>query len=354
MKIITVIGTRPQFIKSVPVSIELKKNKISEVIINTGQHFDHNMSAIFFDQLGIVEPKYQLKINSLSHGAMTGKMLEKIEEVLIQEKPDFVLVYGDTNSTLAGALAASKLQIKIVHIEAGLRSFNMNMPEEINRIVTDRLSAFLFCPTLVALRNLRKEGFLNHKCKIVNSGDVMLDAVNLFSQIEFKSDFGFENDFILCTIHRQENTDSERRLKSIFKAINTISEDKKVILPVHPRTRRKLQQYEITQDNFSNIVLIEPVGYLEMLYLLRKCSFVITDSGGLQKEAFFFKKLCLTLRDETEWIELVEYGFNFVAGANYEEILKNYAKLSSADPNFDINLYGDGKAATRIVTELLG
>jgi len=353
MKIVTVLGARPQFIKSAPVSRELKKSGIKEILVHTGQHFDQNMSDVFFKQMNIPKPDYFLNINNLRHGAMTGQMLEKIEKILLAEHPDYVMVDGDTNSTLAGALAASKLHIKIIHIEAGLRSFNMRMPEEINRIITDRLSHYLFCPTNTAIKNLEKEGFANFDCKIIKSGDVMQDASIMFEQFAQKPELDIPNDFILCTLHRQENTDDEFRLKSILEALNIISAERKIILPIHPRTQKKLLQYNFNSTDHKDIIIIEPVGYLEMLYLLKNCSLVMTDSGGLQKEAFFFHKLCMTLRDETEWLELVEHGFNFIAGSNCEKILKNYKLLISADPDFNLNLYGNGTASQVITNELL-
>ncbi|MCW8803871.1 MAG: UDP-N-acetylglucosamine 2-epimerase (non-hydrolyzing) [Ignavibacteriaceae bacterium] len=353
MKIISIVGTRPQFIKSVPVSRELAKSDIEEVLVHTGQHFDENMSDVFFNQMKISKPDYFLNINSLRHGAMTGQMLEKLEDILYSEMPDYVMVYGDTNSTLAGALAASKLHIKIVHVEAGLRSFNMLMPEEINRIITDRLSYYLFCPTDTAVMNLEKEGFSNFECRIIKNGDVMQDAAIMFEEYAQKPEVDIPEDYILCTMHRQENTDDVMVLKSIIKALSIISEEKKIILPIHPRTQKKLIQFNLNLQAEKNIILIQPVGYLNMLFLLKKCSAVMTDSGGLQKEAFFFKKPCITLRNETEWIELVENGFNFIAGTDYEKILEKYHQLKIAKPDFNVNLYGNGKASKLIVEELL-
>mgnify|MGYP001359714019 FL=1 len=283
---------------------------------------------------------------------MTGQMLEKIEDILYTEKPNYVLVYGDTNSTLAGALAASKLNIKLIHVEAGLRSFNMKMPEEINRIVTDRLSSYHFCPTDTAVNNLEREGFNSFDCRIFKSGDVMQDAANLFTQFARRPDVDIPDDFILCTIHRQENTDDEFKLKSILESLNLITKDRKIIFPIHPRTKNKLMQYSLNTSINTNLILIEPVGYLEMLYLLNKCTLVITDSGGLQKEAFFFHKLCLTLRTETEWTELVENGFNFICSSAFNSIFENYTKIKNLSPDFNINLYGNGTAAKIIVESL--
>jgi UDP-GlcNAc3NAcA epimerase len=353
MKIVTIVGARPQFIKSVPVSRELVKNQITEILVHTGQHFDLNMSDIFFDQMNISAPSYNLNINSLSHGAMTGQMLTEIEKVLSLEKPDLVIVYGDTNSTIAGALAAAKMNIKIAHIEAGLRSFNMRMPEEINRILTDRISSYLFCPTDTAVRNLHNEGFQQFNCSILNTGDVMYDSVLIFSGYEKKPPFSIGEDFILCTLHRQENTDDPEKLKSLIDALQILAERIQIILPLHPRTRKKINEIGFFNQSSSNIKLRDPVGYLEMLFLLKRCSIVMTDSGGLQKEAYFFKKPCLTLREETEWLELVENGFNFICGSDPETIMINYDKARKTSFNFNIELYGNGQASRLIVSELL-
>ena len=350
MKILTIIGARPQFIKAAAVSREIAShNDLQEVIVHTGQHFDANMSEIFFEQMQIPEPDYNLDINSLSHGAMTGQMLEKIETVLLKEKPDWVLVYGDTNSTIAGALAAKKLHIKVAHVEAGLRSFNMLMPEEINRILTDRISDVLFCPTQAAVDNLNKEGYDNIDCEIVNSGDVMQDAALFYQQYQKKPEFiSTESEFILCTIHRAENTDNIERLKSIITALNEISKETSIILPVHPRTRKILAENNVHVE----FTMSDPVGYLEMVYLLENCQLVMTDSGGLQKEAFFFKKQCITMRDETEWVELVESGFNVLVGANKNKIIDAYKNIADMNQDFQVNLYGFGEASGLIVAEL--
>ena len=355
MKILTILGARPQFIKAGTVRREIAKHKsIEEVIVHTGQHFDANMSDIFFDEMKIPKPHYNLNINGLSHGAMTGQMIEKIEEIVLKEMPDWVIVYGDTNSTLAGAIIASKLHIKLAHIEAGLRSFNMKMPEEVNRILTDRVSDILFCPTDIAVENLKKEGFpfvtANGQQKIVNVGDVMQDAALFYRQYAKKPEnLDIKDDFILSTVHRAENTDDINRLKNIFESLDEIAKEIQVILPLHPRTKKILEQNNI---NPKNITIIEPVGYLEMVWLLDNSKMVITDSGGLQKEAFFFKKPCITLRDETEWVELVDNNFNVLAGASKEKILKifNNHKFNN---NFDINLYGNGKASENIIKELI-
>ncbi len=354
MKIVTVIGARPQFIKAAAVSREINKyNDIEEIIVHTGQHFDSNMSDIFFKELHIPKPDYNLDINGLSHGAMTGQMLEKIEEVLQKEKPDWTLVYGDTNSTIAGALAASKLHIKTAHVEAGLRSFNMKMPEEINRILTDRISNLLFCPTDQAVENLKNEGFENFDfAKVIKSGDVMQDAAMFYENLA-KEPEGIKNkkNFILSTIHRAENTDDPKRITEIFKTLNEIAKETPIILPLHPRTKKILKNLNI---DTSNIEIIDPVGYLQMVWLLKNASLVMTDSGGLQKEAFFFKKPCITLRDETEWVELVENGFNKIVGANGEKIKEAYKEMKNKKLDFSKDLYGGGEASKKIVKELRG
>jgi len=352
MKILTILGARPQFIKAGAVSREIAKHKdIKEIIVHTGQHYDSNMSDIFFEQMKIPRPDYYLGIGGKTHGAMTGQMIEKIEEVALKEKPDVIMVYGDTNSTLAGAIVGSKIHIPIAHVEAGLRSFNMKMPEEVNRILTDRVSKWLFCPTDNAVENLKKEGFDSFDCKIIKSGDVMQDAALFYRQYAKKTEnVEIEGNFILSTIHRAENTDNENRLKNIFEALEVIAKEKQVILPLHPRTKKIIQNLGL---ELKNITIIEPVGYLEMVWLLDNSDMVITDSGGLQKEAFFFKKPCITLRDETEWVELIENKFNVLAGANKEKILDVYKNFEFND-NFEIDLYGGGKASDNIIKELIG
>ncbi|MEQ3655868.1 MAG: UDP-N-acetylglucosamine 2-epimerase (non-hydrolyzing) [Dokdonia sp.] len=357
MKIVTIIGARPQFIKSAAVSQAIidhnKANNthIEEVIVHTGQHYDPNMSAIFFDEMHIPKPKYHLDINGLSHGAMTGQMLEAIEEVLLLEKPDWVMVYGDTNSTLAGALAASKIHIKVAHIEAGLRSFNMNMPEEVNRILTDRVSSLLFCPTQSAIDNLHKEGYQDLEIDIVKNGDVMLDASMMFSAFAKAPAAAIPEQFCLATIHRAENTDDPGRLKGIFDALAEIGSQTPIVIPLHPRTKKYLEKYQISVP--AQVITIDPVGYMEMLYLLRHCELVLTDSGGLQKEAYFFKKYCLTLRDETEWVELIDNGFNTLVGANTATIIAAYKDQKAKQPDFEKDLYGNGQASAIIVREML-
>ena len=357
MKIVTILGARPQFIKAGSVSREIAKyENIEEIIVHTGQHYDANMSDIFFTQMQIPKPHYNLSINGLNHGAMTGQMIEKIEEVLLKEKPDWVMVYGDTNSTLAGALAASKLHIKVAHIEAGLRSFNMKMPEEINRILTDRVSQILFCPTNRAIQNLKNEGFDNFDVKILNVGDVMLDGAMFYKDLAKKPNiiqnlaFNIQN-YILCTIHRAENTDNEDRLRDIFEALNEIAKEKQIILPLHPRTKKIVQNLNL---DTKNLIVIDPVGYMEMVWLIDNCSLVMSDSGGLQKEAYFFKKQCITLRDETEWVELIEARVNSLVGANRDKILNAYKNSSTFNTkNSSLNLYGDGNASKKIIEELI-
>lgn len=353
MKIVTVIGARPQFIKAAVVSRAIAAHKdIKEVIVHTGQHFDANMSDIFFEEMCIPKPDYNLNVNGLGHGAMTGQMLEKIEAVLLQEKPDWVLVYGDTNSTIAGALAAKKLHIKVAHVEAGLRSFNMDMPEEINRILTDRISDILFCPTETAVNNLKKEGYENINCRIIRNGDVMQDAALFYAGRAVRPKADIPEEFVLCTVHRAENTDDPERLRNIFSALEEISKTCRVVLPLHPRTKGKLSATGYDTNN-SHILFIEPVGYLEMVWMLKHCRLVMTDSGGLQKEAYFFDKYCITLRDETEWVELVKYGYNFLAGDDKGKIISLYNHISDKN-NIEQKtpLYGNGNAGDLIVETL--
>ncbi|MGB9730834.1 MULTISPECIES: non-hydrolyzing UDP-N-acetylglucosamine 2-epimerase [Calditerrivibrio] len=366
MKILTVIGARPQFIKAAAVSRIISNKKIQgfdieEVIVHTGQHFDEKMSDIFFEEMEIPRPNYSLGINQLSHGAMTGQMLEKVEDLLFKEKPDIVLVYGDTNTTLAGALAAAKLHIKVAHVEAGLRSYNMLMPEEINRVLTDRISHILFCPTNQAVENLKKEGYPNllkngviQRVEMV--GDVMYDtAIYYNNKIDDKDNiyarYGVKKgEYHLATIHRAENTDDGKRLRDIFMALEEIASDRTIVLPIHPRTKKILNNLDL---RIRNIKLIDPVGYFEMLTLLDGADLVFTDSGGLQKEAYFFKKFCITLRDETEWVELVENNVNFLTGADKDKILDTYNTIKGRSFDLKKELYGDGRAADKIVEILL-
>ena len=354
MKILTIVGARPQFVKAAALSREFTKyDNIEEIIVHTGQHFDDNMSEVFFREMEIPKPKYNLAIHSVGHGAMTGRMLEGIEKILIDEKPDLLLVYGDTNSTLAGALAAKKLHIKVAHVEAGLRSFNMEMPEEINRILTDRISDYLFCPTQTAVDNLQKEGHENSPCKIFKCGDVMQDAATFYAKKSAeKSTINKQinlNQFILCTLHRAENTDDSTRLKAILDALNQIHLTTSVVLPLHPRTKGKIEALGVA----LKVKIIDPVGYFDMIELLKKCSLVMTDSGGLQKEAYFFKKNCVTLRDQTEWVELIENKVNILVGADKERIVSGASQMLNKESNFSIDLYGNGKACEKIAEALL-
>ncbi|GAB6168152.1 UDP-N-acetylglucosamine 2-epimerase (non-hydrolyzing) [Clostridium carnis] len=344
MKIITVVGARPQFIKAAPVSKELRKN-FEEILIHTGQHYDDNMSKIFFEELKIPTPDYNLHIGSGGHGKMTGEMLSKLEEIYIKEKPDCVLVYGDTNSTLAGALAASKLLIPVVHVEAGLRSFNKKMPEEQNRILTDNISKLLLVPTEDAEKNLENEGIRDG---VHNIGDVMYDAVLMFKELaknkeNLLEDLGLKKgEYILTTIHRAENTNSIERLKNIIEALNESGE--KIVLPLHPRTKKFISDYGLSFN--SNIKVIDPIGYLEMLMLEENSKKIVTDSGGVQKEAYFVSKPCITMRDETEWVETVENGWNVIVGTDKNKILDAIKNFTPKDEK--PNIFGDGNAAVKV------
>lgn len=347
-KVLTILGARPQFIKAAAFSRALKIHpNIEEVIVHTGQHYDQNMSDIFFQEMDIPKPKYQLNTGGKSHGAMTGQQLEKIEEILVIEKPNIVLVYGDTNSTFAGALAAVKLHIPVVHIEAGLRSFNRRMPEEINRILTDQISSYLFVPSEEARKNLLNEGVDKNKIFIV--GDIMYDVSLYYKEKKVKPIWFDEiniDKFILCTIHRAENTDDPHKLKNIFEGLSASKTS--IILPLHPRTLDKIKKEGISIP--TNIYIVEPVGYLEMVWLEINSEFIITDSGGVQKEAYFHGKQCITLRDETEWVELVQSGVNILVG-------NDIRKIKSAINNvqftcIDNNIYGQGNTAGQIANFL--
>lgn len=351
MKVLTIIGARPQFIKASVVSKAiLEQPALSEIIVHTGQHFDANMSDIFFEQLCIPKPHHQLDIHGGSHGQMTGRMLMEIESVILKEKPDRVLVYGDTNSTLAGALAASKLHVPVAHIEAGLRSFNMRMPEEINRILTDQVSDILFCPTQVAIDNLKNEGFEHKPVKILNVGDVMQDSALFFAQrATAPSGFAVEEGFILATLHRAENTDDPARLTAIVEALNELQRTGvPVVLPLHPRTCGVIERLGLKLE----AQVIDPVGYLEMIWLLQRAGLVLTDSGGVQKEAFFFGKPCVTMRDQTEWIELVTLGANVLVGADRERIVEAAHASLGTMVRDDDQLYGGGQASGKIAEYL--
>jgi UDP-GlcNAc3NAcA epimerase len=363
MKIVTIIGARPQFIKAGAVSRVIEGFQgstgqiVRECIVHTGQHYDYNMSRVFFNDLGIPEPQYHLEVGSGSHGDMTGRMLIKLEKVLFSEEPDWVLVYGDTNSTLAAALAASKLHIRVAHVEAGLRSFNRRMPEETNRILTDHISQLLFVPTDAAIKNLVREGIIDGVLKV---GDVMLDAF-LFHKTAAQKDsmilynLGLEpGRYYLSTVHRQENTDNPNRLSVIFEALRFIGGNGcPVVLPLHPRTRKKLQDGKLQIPSYKEVRCIEPVGYLDMIHLEANAALILTDSGGIQKEAYFAGVPCVTLRHETEWVETVEAGVNFVGGGETDSIIAAYEKARGVKVCLKPGLYGDGHAAEKIVERLI-
>ena len=366
IKIVSVVGARPQFIKAAVVSRAVAahnqgKNSVSvrEIIVHTGQHFDDQMSQVFFDEMGIPAPDYNLGIGGLSHGAMTGRMIEAIEDVLVSETPDFVLVYGDTNSTLAGALAAAKLNIPVAHVEAGLRSFNRRMPEEINRVLTDHVAQILFAPTEVAVKNLLREGVSQSMIHLV--GDVMYDAV-LFHEKQAEEQSGIldklgvnRRDYMLVTLHRAENTDSPARLKAIFEGLAKVASDMRVVFPLHPRTRNKLLEMQIDGKVPERLNLIEPVGYIDMVILEKYALAIATDSGGVQKEAYFHRVPCVTLREETEWTELLEIGANrLVAPLDAITICDGIrAALAHRGPEAGLTpLYGDGRAGVKIVGTL--
>ncbi|NBP75141.1 MAG: UDP-N-acetylglucosamine 2-epimerase (non-hydrolyzing) [Crocinitomicaceae bacterium] len=376
-KIITVIGARPQIIKAAAISRAIKNNfsdKILEVIVHTGQHYDENMSQIFFEELEIPFPNFNLNVGSGSHGEQTAKMLEGLENIYMQEKPEAVIVYGDTNSTIAAALAAAKIHIPVIHIEAGLRSFNKAMPEEINRIACDHMSTLLFIPSETGHRNLLNEGIKNDQKeaatidnpKIYLCGDIMYDNSLYFSAMsEQKSKILKEleittNEFILCTIHRDTNTDDTSNLNAIFRALLRIQKTSnfKIVLPLHPRTRDKLNSHldenlltEINQN--KNFKIIPPTGFLDIISLEKNARLIITDSGGLQKEAFFFQKPCVILRDQTEWIEIVENGNALIAGANELKIISSVETLIKRTDFTYPNLYGDGNAANFICKKIM-
>ena len=345
-KIITVLGARPQFIKAAAVSRAISREPgLTERIIHTGQHYDPGMSDIFFEEMDIPRPAHSLGIGSGGHGAMTGEQLRRIEAILLEEMPDQVLVYGDTNSTLSGALAAAKLHIPVAHVEAGLRSFNRRMPEEINRVLTDHLSDTLFAPTEAAQRQLEREGISGEHVHI--TGDVMVDAA-LHYRDRARRPSWFDglgvrpDEFLLCTIHRAENTDDPARLQGILQGL--AASERPIILPLHPRTRKTLERLHM--HTAPQIHLVDPVGYLEMVWLEMHCLAVVTDSGGVQKEAYFHGKPCITLRDETEWTELVELGVNTLVGADAELIAEQINRPVSAPSRGDV--YGDGRAAQQI------
>ena len=375
IKIVTIIGARPQIIKAAAISRAIQtdfSDQIQEILVHTGQHYDENMSNVFFDELEIPRPDYNLQVGSGSHGVQTARMIEGIEQILEAEKPNFLILYGDTNSTLAGAVAASKIHIPIVHIEAGLRSWNKKMPEEINRILTDHCSTFLFSPTETGMRNLIREGFNDknkppYTCdhpKICNLGDVMLDNSLFFAEMAEQKSKILEqlslekNAFVLCTIHRNDNTDKPEKLAEIFNQLQALStkHKTKLVLPLHPRTKKNLEQLdENLQSNIrenEHILIIDPVSFLDMILLEKYADVVVTDSGGVQKEAYFFGKPCLIIRDETEWSEIVEEGMAHLVQPN--RILETFELLQKNRPTMgDKPLFGDGKAAHKMLLELL-
>lgn len=351
MKIASVVGVRPQFVKASVVSRELRK-KHEEILIHTGQHYDYQMNKVFFDQLNIPEPDYHLDIGSGSHGYQTGEMLKKIEGILIKEKPDLVLTYGDTNSTLAGALAASKLHIRTAHVESGLRSFDKSMPEEINRIITDHCSDILFCPTENAVENLKKEGITEN---VYLTGDVMVDSLlqnreiaeqksNILSELGLKS-----KRYLVATVHRAGNTDDEKKLKNIVDAFSEINE--KIVFPLHPRTKKVLEVCGLYTKLKSSSILTQPLGFFEFIYLMSHAKMMLTDSGGIQKEAYVLKVPCITLRENTEWIDTVKDGWNVLVGTNKNKIIE---MVSNFNPSLDThyNRFGDGNAGAKIVSIL--
>ncbi len=373
MKIVTVVGARPQFIKAAAINraiqgLNKRRNRIQDILVHTGQHYDYRMDKVFFEELDLPKPNYHLGVGSGSHAQQTGRMLERIEGILEKEKPEVVIVYGDTNSTLAGALAAAKLNIPIGHVEAGLRSYNRAMPEEINRLITDHLSTLLFCPTIRAVKNLAKEGIKDGKGKVVKKvGDVMYDSVLYYSKLadtksSITKDLGLglstpdselkTQNYYLATLHRAENTDDPRRLKSILEALNEIGRNTLAVLPLHPRTKKVMERYHLFAG-VKNIRFIEPVSYFDMLKLERNASAILTDSGGIQKEAYWFKVPCITFREETEWAETVRSGGNVLVGAETRRIVKAVNSLSRRKPSpTRKGIFGDGRASQRVVLTL--
>jgi len=374
-KVITIVGARPQIIKASAISRSISlffKDNIDEVIVHTGQHYDENMSQIFFEELGIPAPNYNINVGSGSHGKQTAKMMEGIEQILVNEKPDAVILYGDTNSTIAGALAAAKIHIPVVHIEAGLRSFNKKMPEEINRISCDHMSTLLFSPTAQGIENLRKEGFnTNTEGKasidmphVYHCGDIMLDNSIYFAK-ETKDDLLKElnlvsDQYILCTIHRDNNTDIASNLKNILNAILDCQKETKlkIVLPLHPRTKAKIEQLsdqKLVENirNNPNILMLPPAGFKDIITLEKNTRLIITDSGGLQKEAYFFKKPCVILREQTEWVEIVENGNAILTGSDYNKIKKALSYLLYKTDFTFPELFGDGAAGKFICSKIL-
>ncbi|EXI69615.1 MAG: UDP-2,3-diacetamido-2,3-dideoxy-D-glucuronate 2-epimerase [Candidatus Accumulibacter adjunctus] len=359
MRLLTIVGARPQFIKAAAVSRAIREDfpaDIDEILVHTGQHFDENMSRVFFDELDIPQPLYNLEISGGLHGAMTGRMLEAIEAVLLREKPDWVLIYGDTNSTLAGALAAAKLHVPVAHVEAGLRSFNMRMPEEINRILADRVSSLLFCPTQTAVRNLQAEGIVEG---VANVGDVMYDVALFYRDRARRHSQALQRlhlkagGFALATCHRAENTDDPERLDQILSALARTAAELPVVLPLHPRTRKLVDEHDLLH-HLDALTLTEPLPFLDMVALEQGARLILTDSGGVQKEAFFYRVPCITMRDETEWVETVEAGWNRLVGASCPKIVAAVGEVLAGRTGTEQGSpYGDGMAAREIVSRLL-
>lgn len=371
IRLLTVIGARPQIIKAAAISRAVREKfagQVEEHILHTGQHYDANMSEVFFRELGIPEPDYNLHVGSGSHGVQTARIIEGIEAVLTEQHYDGVIVYGDTNSTLAAAVAASKIHVPVFHVEAGLRSFNMGMPEEINRIVCDQLSSVLFTPTLTGLRNLEAEGFSSIKSRVrfadgrgqrvVLSGDVMYDNSMYFSAMaDVQSDIierlGLQyRQFVLATIHRPANTDNPENLKSILRALSDIAaKGMDVVLPLHPRTKKRIEDLGLKIADFR-LKVIEPASFFEIIRLEKNAAIVMTDSGGVQKEAFFYGTPCVILRPETEWVEIVDAGAGIIADADYERIMAAYEALVNKPVQFPA-LFGDGHASEKIISEII-
>jgi UDP-N-acetylglucosamine 2-epimerase len=353
LKVLTVVGARPQFIKAAPVSRALGRAGHAEFLVHTGQHYDRRMSHVFFEEMGLTEPAVNLEVGSGSHGWQTGQMLMGLEMTMEQERPNVVLVYGDTNSTIAAALAACKLQIAVAHVEAGLRSFNRTMPEEHNRVLTDHCADQLFCPTQTAIENLEREGLTK---KVYLVGDTMFDAVLRFAEVARERSTILEQlgvapkKYLLATLHRPYNTDAPDNLRAILRALAETNET--VVFPVHPRTRQKIAELDDAVASASNVMMIEPVGYLDMLVLEQHARIILTDSGGMQKEAYFFGVPCVTLRPETEWVETVEAGWNILAGAERERILSAVKEHAWPGEQQQPQLFGDGRAAEKIVEHL--
>ncbi|WP_147148836.1 non-hydrolyzing UDP-N-acetylglucosamine 2-epimerase [Oceanithermus desulfurans] len=357
MKVVGIVGARPQFVKAAVVSRALARNKgVRETILHTGQHFDTALSDVFFQELGIPAPTYHLGIGGGTHGQNTGRMIEGIERALLDERPDWVLVYGDTDSTLAGALAAVKLHLPVAHVEAGLRSFNRRMPEEINRVLTDHAADLLLAPTPMAVENLRREGLPEARVRWV--GDVMYDAALHFGQLADRASTALERmrleprSYVLATVHRAENTDEPKRLEAVFEGLSRVAVELPVVLPLHPRTRKALESLGWLERARERLKLIGPVGYLDMVALEKNARLIATDSGGVQKEAYFFGVPCVTLRDETEWVELVDAGWNLLAPPHDAETVARSIRTHLDARGHPVEAYGDGRAAERIVSEL--